>query len=193
ELDPVVAPRVDLVALRSRCVEAVDVAQVYETLAATGLIYGPAFRGLQRLWVGKDEVLAETVLPDGAPGAEQYGIHPALLDAAFQSVIGLADRSLHLPFAMDRVVGHAVGTTPAWVHARKRPQEEASEGLLVDVTLSDAQGEVLVEVSGLRMRPAKEISLQPGAGALRNAIHHVGWSKVATPTEAKLSGRWVVV
>ena len=64
---------------------------------------------------------------------------------------------------------------------------------LVDVTLSDAQGEVLVEVSGLRMRPAKETLSAAGRSGCAARSITCGWSKVAAPAEAKLSGRWVVV
>ncbi|WP_315833555.1 type I polyketide synthase [Bradyrhizobium prioriisuperbiae] len=188
-------PRLDLAAVRARCAERVEVAQAYETLASLGLDYGAAFRGLQSLWVGTDEALGEVVLPDGVEGAERYGIHPALLDAAFHSLLRIGEvSSLHLPFAMDRVVVHAQGAAAAWVHVRARPEAagEASEGLLVDVTLSDAQGDVLVEVVGLRSRAAEESSL-PRSEGTANALYQLGWSPSPSPQVSAPSGRWVVV
>ena len=82
------AARIDLAAVRARCSERVEVSQAYEGFASIGLDYGPAFRGLQSLWRGTNEALAEVSLPEGIEGAERYGIHPALLDAAFQSLLG---------------------------------------------------------------------------------------------------------
>jgi acyl transferase domain-containing protein len=148
------APRIDLAAVRARCAEAAEVAQAYEGFASIGLDYGPAFQGLQSLWRGRSEALAEVSLPESVEGAERYGIHPALLDAAFQSLYGITRTpALNLPFAMAKMTVHVSGATSATVYARMRQQETGvanGEGLVSDVTLTDAQGHVLVEVAGLR-------------------------------------------
>ncbi|MEE3921012.1 polyketide synthase dehydratase domain-containing protein [Micromonospora sp. BRA006-A] len=43
-----------------------DLAGWYATLAEHGLTYGPVFQGLQRAWVGRDELFAEVALPEAA-------------------------------------------------------------------------------------------------------------------------------
>ena len=51
---------VDLEQLRSRCPEVVDIAAYYEKFDAFGAVqYGPAFRGLRRLWRSQGEAVAE--------------------------------------------------------------------------------------------------------------------------------------
>ncbi len=115
-----VPSRVDVAALRRRCTEPLDVAEVYASFAAAGLEYGASFRGIKRLWRGEGEALAEVELPDGLDPSG-YGLHPALLDAALQSIVGLLAAEpggMLLPFEFGRFVVHELGATSVVVHAR---------------------------------------------------------------------------
>ncbi|MDC7340024.1 type I polyketide synthase [Streptomyces lydicus] len=95
--------------------EPLEVAGWYRRGSEAGVAYGPAFQGLRAAWRRGDEVFAEVALPseaDTAGDADRYGLHPALLDAALQTV-GLA------PGAADeearpacRSPGVAYGCTP---------------------------------------------------------------------------------
>src|SRR6185436_15027664 len=97
----------------------------YERFQALGADFGPAFRGIRRIWCGEDEALAEVELPSMLDGADPgTRLHPALLDACVQVVAGAvdtADGALLVPMAADvvRVRGWA---TRAWSHARLRVQ-----------------------------------------------------------------------
>ncbi|MGK5636806.1 SDR family NAD(P)-dependent oxidoreductase [Streptomyces sp. URMC 126] len=55
---------------------------LYDRLADRGFGYGPAFRGLRAAWRQGDDLLAEV---DTTEDADGFGIHPALLDAAFHA------------------------------------------------------------------------------------------------------------
>ncbi|WEQ57356.1 polyketide synthase dehydratase domain-containing protein [Komagataeibacter nataicola] len=183
--------RIDPEALRARCGERIDVTQVYENYTSIDLNYGPAFQGLQSFWRGSGEVFAEVALPDEVDGAERYGVHPALLDAAFQSLCGIAEsQELSLPFAMERLIVHAAGASAALVHVRRR--EGTGEGLAVDVTLADARGEVLAEVIGLSVRPVVADAV-PRGPAIANALYQLDWSACPPPRRVPPSGRWLVV
>src|ERR1035441_6789144 len=58
----------------------VDTGGVYSRLAAGGLGYGPAFRGLRAAWRRGTEIFAEVALPaDAAADAGRFGRHPHLL------------------------------------------------------------------------------------------------------------------
>ena len=64
-----------------------DVGGLYARLSARGLDYGPAFRGLTGAWRVGDVIYGEVTLPAGmADTAGDYGIHPALFDAAWHVV-----------------------------------------------------------------------------------------------------------
>ena len=103
---------------------------------------------LRDLTTGDGEALGDVQLPEGVEGAESYGIHPALLDAAFQASSGLlAERALSLPFAIERLTVHEPGVRGGIVYVQQK-------GDTLDVTLADTHGRILVDVEGLRTRAA---------------------------------------
>jgi acyl transferase domain-containing protein/NADPH:quinone reductase-like Zn-dependent oxidoreductase/acyl carrier protein len=173
-------------ALRARCTDAEDVEAVYETFATAGLRYGPVFRGLRALWRGVGEAVGEVSLPEEVE-VEGYGVHPALLDAAFHAMAGLSaqeeEGKARLPFSMDRYVVHGAGSRTARVHVRRG----SSGG--VDVRVVDVEGRCVAEVLGLRTR-----SRQESATSETDALYVVKWkASVSSSSSAPLGGRWAVV
>ncbi|MEV5646559.1 polyketide synthase dehydratase domain-containing protein, partial [Streptomyces flaveolus] len=80
-------------------VEHVELDGYYDRFEAQGLGYGPAFRGLRELWRDGDRGFGLVRLPEEvAPG--EFGVHPALLDAALHVIGALrdGDDSVVLPF-----------------------------------------------------------------------------------------------
>ena len=59
--------------------------ECYAIFQKMGLEYGPAFQGLQRVFMGPNEVLAKIKLPDMVVREERFGLHPTLLDAIIQA------------------------------------------------------------------------------------------------------------
>ncbi len=191
---------VDLSALKARCAEVLDVTAIHATLAEAGIAYGPAFRGLRSLWRGQGESLAEVALPADV-GAKGYGVHPALLDAAFHAVAAALPASssakgeMLLPFEIGSLAVHVAGAKVAWVHARAR-QGAGAGGVVADVTLADASGTVLVEVTDLRLRPADREALRRVNGEPPiEAFYQLSWREAPLPAAARTQGDgiWVVV
>ena len=185
----------DVGAARGRCTAAVEVEGLYEAFGAVGVEYGPSFRGMQRLHQGEGEVLAEVSLPEEVERAEGYGTHPALLDAAIQSVLGLGTKGLYLPIGIDRFTVFERGAESALVHVRRTGGGGEGETMTVDITLADAQGRVVAEVSGMRVRPAGAEVLAGGAKSeVPRAVYRVEWPESALAEGGTLGGgRWVVV
>ncbi|MFI7221138.1 type I polyketide synthase [Micromonospora maritima] len=123
-----------------------DLTGFYDTLVGHGLTYGPAFRGLRRVWTGPDEVYAEVALPDAA--VDGFALHPALLDAALHP-IGLlvpADGGgPRVPFAFEGVQVHAAG-------ARLLRVRLTRTGSGVRLVAVDATGAPVVSVDALVLR-----------------------------------------
>ncbi|MEE1838319.1 polyketide synthase dehydratase domain-containing protein, partial [Streptomyces sp. JV190] len=68
--------------------ERVDLDGFYDAFRARGLEYGPAFQGLTELWRDGSTAYGLVRLPDSlAP--DDFGIHPALLDAALHTLMGV--------------------------------------------------------------------------------------------------------
>jgi acyl transferase domain-containing protein/acyl carrier protein len=146
-----------------------DVGGLYDTLADAGLEYGPSFRGLHTAWRLGDEIFAEIGLPEGS-GAERFGLHPALLDAALHTA-ALDDSGPRgmLPFSWSGVSVHASGASALRVRL-SRPTEDT-----VTLTATDTAGTPVVSVDALRVRPVAAGSL---GGTPRDALFRVEWTEV---------------
>ncbi|MEU3558865.1 SDR family NAD(P)-dependent oxidoreductase [Kitasatospora sp. NPDC006786] len=144
---------------------------LYDTLAAAGYEYGPAFQAVQAVWRRGKEVFAEVTVPDAA----RFSVHPALLDAALQPLALLSgtEGEVRLPFSLGGIAVHRTGVTSARVRLTVvRPGTYA-------VHLADRSGEPVATIEALTTRPMAErgplyaldwIPLTPGEGALGDAV-----------------------
>ncbi|MEV0882034.1 type I polyketide synthase [Micromonospora echinofusca] len=169
----------------------------YAQMAEGGLGYGPAFRGLRRVWRGDGEVYAEVALPEGAGAdASRFGLHPALFDAALQAsgVTALlgdpADTSGvgWMPFAFRSVALHAHGATR--LRARLRPLGPDT----VAVTLADTAGQPVATVESLTFRPVAAGRADEAAALRRTSVFHLDWTPLpGTDAAAGEATRWVLL
>ncbi|MEU6126215.1 beta-ketoacyl synthase N-terminal-like domain-containing protein [Streptomyces sp. NPDC047123] len=108
--------------------EPVDLDGFYDRAAGTGVGYGPVFTGLRAVWRRGAELYADVVLPQEAPDAAGFGIHPALLDAALHpALLGgrpAGDGQVWLPFALTGVSLWATGASS--VRVRLSPVGDGS-------------------------------------------------------------------
>ena len=158
----------------------------YTAFKKMGIEYGPAHQGLQKIYVGDNEVLAKLTLPACVSGTkDQFILHPSLLDSALQALIGLYlksefDASLSayslqptaspfLPFALDRleVIDRCPESVWAWVRLVREAGIEDKPGANIqklDMDLCDEQGNVCVKMRGFSSRVLEgEISDKPEA------------------------------
>ncbi|OZM74231.1 beta-ketoacyl synthase [Amycolatopsis antarctica] len=155
--------------------EPVDLDGFYDSLAEQGLEYGAAFRGLNAAWRRDDEVFAE-IEPTAAvaEGAEAFGLHPALLDAALHAatLTGFSGGAGgELPFSWTGVRLHASGA--GMVRARL-----ARTGDAVSVELSGPDGVPVATVESLLFRAAETGGDNVGPTADRS-LFRLEWVPVA--------------
>ncbi|MEV0559617.1 beta-ketoacyl synthase N-terminal-like domain-containing protein, partial [Streptomyces sp. NPDC050597] len=171
---------------------AVDVSDVYETMAGQGYGYGPAFQGLRSVWRRADEVFAEVAIPEGAQAdAQRFGLHPALLDAALHATDYLdpqgpdAAAETRLPFAWTGVTLHATGASAL----RVRITAAGHDGYALD--LADTAGQPVATVRSLVLRPVTAEQLR-GAQSGPDSMFRVDWTPVtAEPTPS--DGVWTLI
>ena len=77
--------------IRGRCESIVDVTDYYAELERIGLGYGPTFKALRALQVGRDEAVGCLELASTGDRTA-WTLHPALLDAAFHVLGGVLRR-----------------------------------------------------------------------------------------------------
>ncbi|WP_328722905.1 type I polyketide synthase [Streptomyces sp. NBC_00247] len=147
--------------------EPVDLTAAYDTLAERGFQYGPTFRGLRALWRAGQEMFAEVALPKDVPLGE-FGIHPALLDAALHPLALAEDGRLVLPFAWTGVRLHAVDASV--LRVRITP-----EGPGTALSLADASGAPIASVQTLSLRAVDPAQLA-GPVTPRPPLLQVEWT-----------------
>nr|APD71871.1 type I polyketide synthase 6 [Streptomyces sp.] len=161
--------------------EPVDLTAAYDTLAERGFQYGPTFQGLRALWRSGQEMFAEVALPKDVPPGE-FGIHPALLDAALHPLALAEDGRLVLPFAWTGVRLHAVNASV--LRVRITP-----EGSGAALSLADASGAPIASVKTLSLRAVDPAQLA-GSGTPRQPLLQVEWT---TAPEAAPAAGWAVL
>ncbi len=165
---------VDVTAVRERCGRQADPQELYTTVAAAGLDYGPAFRTLRTLHVGDGEVLA--AYRHEAP-SDDYEIHPALLDGALQAGLPLMNGDLRrrhafLPGAIDALRVWQAPPAEGLFHLRERGRTWTE--ICWDVTVTDPDGTVMAELEGCRLRRfdgLRGTPLSRHAGVMRAQPH----------------------
>ena len=139
------------------------------------LAFGPRWHVLQSMTFGAGEGLARLCLPDIAAGDPDAGfrLHPALLDLAtgwaMELIPGYSGDALWVPLSYGAVRVHRALPSDILSWARLSSGDQASGEAVFDVTLCDAAGAVIVEVTGFRMRRLDRADMVGHLPALREA------------------------
>ncbi|MBU3751950.1 MAG: type I polyketide synthase, partial [Mycobacterium sp.] len=136
--------------------------EIRQEVATRGIEFGPAFCGLLAVHTASDSasnsatLIAEVAAPAGIR-AEQSGhlIHPALLDACFQTLgahllVG-DDRggALMLPLGVASLRSFGAGRDVRYCQAAVTKADAVE--IVADLTLLDQHGAVVLEINGFRM------------------------------------------
>ena len=152
-------PAYDMPALLTAHSCRLDGAEMRKQFDEHGLQYGPAFAGLAAVHSADETVstvLAEVRLPGPIRSQQSaYGVHPALLDACFQSVAAHSDAQvagsagLLLPLRVRRIRAYASARTAHYCFTRVTSADGAA--LEADLDVLDKHGTVLLAVRGLQL------------------------------------------
>ncbi|MEY9931202.1 acyl transferase domain-containing protein/acyl carrier protein [Catenulispora sp. GP43] len=170
--------------------EQLDVTDAYERLAARGYGYGPAFQGLRAAWRRGDEVFAEVALPEtiGSTAAD-FGLHPALLDAAMHAdLLDDGEGATLLPFVWNGVTLYAAGARDVRVRIVRLDGDELSS-----IEVADADGAPVAYVESLVSRPVAG-ELGAGAASEEGALLRIEWTAAAAAeADTELPADWAVI
>jgi polyketide synthase 5 len=152
-------PAYDIAALLAAHPHSEDGTEVRKRLDERGVQYGPAFTGLAAVHTGEGatgSVLVEVALPGQIRSQQDaYGVHPALLDACFQSVAAhpqvqaLGEGVLALPLGIRRLRSYGVARSARYCYTRVTKAD--TSGVESDLDVLDEHGAVLLAVQGLRL------------------------------------------
>ncbi|KUO05624.1 type I polyketide synthase [Streptomyces caeruleatus] len=175
--DPTAPPAV----LRAQCTQPADLPTVYGTLAALGIEYGPAFRGLES---GRRSHAAAVARLADRPAAGHL-LHPAVLDAAFHTAALPEDAPqgrAFVPAGVARLRHTGLRTTPAWVTCELR--SVSGDTATLDLRLYDDEDQLLLEAEEFRLA-----ALSP----LDGALFETRWQPRPPADQPPAPGSWLVL
>lgn len=187
----------------ARCPEEIAGAEFYRAGEARGIQLGPCFQGITRVWRSDGEALAELHVPEAiAADLAGYQVHPALLDACFQTLGAIAlwgDRSsaetTYLPLGLESCRLHGTPGSALRSHALLTRGADTGKGQFQgDVFLLDAEGRPVVEARGLRFQ-----RFDDRPDPYRAWFHSIAWrprrlsprARVALPPGSP--GSWLIL
>lgn len=193
-------PSYDTCALLAAHPHREDGAQVRERLDQRGVQYGPAFTGLEAVHAGEGTgaVLAEVALPRQIRSQQRaYSVHPALLDACFQSVeahpdvAALGKGVLGLPLGVRRLRSYTAARDAHYCYTRVTKAD--ASGIEADIDVLDEHGAVLLAVRGLQLGTNVSESANKDR-VLADRLLTIEWRPRELPdVEYAESGSWLLI
>ncbi|MCP4921995.1 MAG: hypothetical protein GY913_34270, partial [Proteobacteria bacterium] len=180
--------------------EPLDLTDLYPRLAEQGLGYGPTFQGLTEAWRVGNAVYGHVVLPASvSETAGDYGIHPALLDAALHTMLAVSSSEtdasaseVMLPFAWSDVTLHATGAAELRVCLEVSEATATGEATAV-LSVADGSGGPVATVGGLQVRQATMAQVRAAAQTTTRDLYRVAWQPVMLSDSPMSADGWAVV
>ena len=180
--------------------------QFYRSLDGFGLSYGPAFRGIRRLWQDRDQVVAEVVLPAGHENIG-YHVHPAFLDACLHVYPALVrgygrfdaqpspEIGAYVPITIDAFHRYRPAIERCWVHGVVVERDADEARLKLDIRAYDENGRPVAALRGLTVRRVvDEVSAPAEEAGIEGLLYTVKWREVPDPAPAASSTRhWYII
>ena len=195
----VIAPRVDLEALKKSMKKGPTKKTIYKSLSRIGYNYGPAFQGIKKIWFSDEKTLAKIELPEVANQKTVFHIHPSLLDTSFQTVVlgemeNLKDGAIRLPtmiesLFIEKCTHH---TIYALVSHRVRDDEKT----VADITLFTEVGDVLGLINGFTAFEVSKIASDIHMRTMDGWLYEIEWKeKTLEVSDEKTSseGIWLIL
>ncbi|MDK1286865.1 non-ribosomal peptide synthetase [Pseudoalteromonas umbrosa] len=137
----------------------------YATFKNMGIDYGTRFQGLQQLSKQDTTATAKVVIPSSC--SQGFGLSPALVDAALQSLIIFADQShAALPFATEQVCFYNAQQlseaqhNEVWVKATQT-SNNTDNTQKFDLDICDLDGNLLMGIKGFSTRKVPLDAVKP--------------------------------
>ena len=150
----------------------VDGPALYAAVREAGLEYGPAFRGVQKVWASDGSAVADVGTPPAA-GPWLGRVHPALLDVCFQvmaAAIGGTASATYVPSKITRL--QIFEAAPESGRAVAEVRADDGQTVAGDVALYDRDGRVVAAIEGLEVRRLDRTA---------RYLYTQAWSPLAVP------------
>lgn len=155
----------------------------YTRTVAMGFDYGESFQSIQSLTAGEDWVSADIAISAAVAGElDTYRFHPALIDGAFQTLLGATFNGQEAnaePYLPTRVRRFSVyGGPEENMMVRVKVISAAKELIESDIAITDRLGSPLVVIEGFIVQ-SLSASLQMSPAHIDKGLYELTWSERA--------------
>lgn len=159
---------IDIEKISQQLTDRIEGNELYDKLAEYGLVYGKSFRLIKKIHRNDHEVLSYLEFPESVTHTlEDFYLHPAVMDSALQTVIGLLSnlkvRSdvMYLPFSLGELEIIAPVKSARYVHATLSESNGNSDVNYseagYDITIFDKVGTPLAVMRNFTVRPIQRL------------------------------------
>lgn len=155
---PMDQPLFDIHQIQKRCqIKEFTADTCYKAYRQLNMNYGERHQTIHHLYAGSNEWLAQLQLPEELQlNSEDYVLHPAMLDGALQTSIGIwlgredqsQEQETFLPFALEQIDIYSPTTSTMWAHVYQDEFVQSSMSKL-NIDLMDHTGLLCVRLQGL--------------------------------------------
>ncbi|OPZ92911.1 MAG: Phthioceranic/hydroxyphthioceranic acid synthase [Firmicutes bacterium ADurb.Bin419] len=175
--------------------------ECYRRFVEMGFQYGSSFQGIDRIWVGHGETIGKIVLPEELKGTEEvYKIHPATIDACFQSIIALnfikedSQEEIRLPVKVEQFAIYSRPTNEMWVQSVTTMEDEiTSKG---DIFLYSNDGKLIAEIIGFTVQNMNSVRSDLPLKTLDSWLYKLEWeekSREIKENNTYDNGSWIIL
>ncbi len=160
-----------------------DVGAFYARIASVGIVYGPSFERIERIWGGPGAGRGEIAAPEGVETGG--GLHPTVLDACFQVLMAalpeesLAAGSPYVPLGWEAL--ELWGPAPSRVICEAKLREASGDAAVLDFWLRDGTGAAFGRVRGLLLKRATRQAMLGAASGVGELLYETAWREVPAP------------
>ncbi|OCQ18830.1 hypothetical protein A7985_22710 [Pseudoalteromonas luteoviolacea] len=130
---------------------------LYQNYQAHGLAYGPSLQVIDKVYQSHDASVAILELPACvAPTADEFALHPSIMDGAFQSVAGAVEKSndnaLYLPFAIENITIFGPIPSKCFSYVQRSNKRQTPGVKTFNIVLANMAGEVILKIENIYLK-----------------------------------------
>ena len=149
-----VREKVDIDNLKRQHSSTLSVQKLYDAFSCLGMVYGNYLQPLKEINTAEHSVLGLLELPEVCSDAEDYILHPSLVDGALQTIASLGfagdsiEKSPYLPYCIEKIkiFEELPKSLWCWTSLSKQNQE-SSDILVADIVLFSNDGKIFATLN----------------------------------------------
>jgi acyl transferase domain-containing protein/acyl-CoA synthetase (AMP-forming)/AMP-acid ligase II/acyl carrier protein/GNAT superfamily N-acetyltransferase len=182
----------ELAEIQGRCGGLLSKPAHYERMEKSGLHYGPSFQAIEQIWFRGGESLAQLQLPNHLVfEAEDYHLHPVMLDGAFQAVSAAFPASPEggparfLPVGVRRYTFYGPASRTMWAYVTFPAGTDFQAGTVAaNISLLNEEYRLVATVESLRLKRLRAAESKTAPEDCANWLYTLDWQTAPALTAA---------